>query len=119
MASADKAAAESIDPAILSAWRRIAADASSPNTPLAAVVRDSLKVGPYRTDATAVAVNVAAVVVATAAALQICVECSIPHTPQTIAQALRLYSPDEMYMSLNGGKDSRRAALCSLPPQPT
>lgn len=41
---------------------------------------------------------------------------------KTIAQALRLYSPEEIYMSLNGGKDSSvilhlvGAALCSAAP---
>ena len=35
------------------------------------------------------------------------------HASQTIAQALRLYSPHEIYVSLNGGKDSRLVAAAS------
>ena len=38
------------------------------------------------------------------------------HALQTIAQALRLYSPHEIYVSLNGGKDSRLVAASSLRP---
>ena len=91
MACSLQGPAETIDPALVSIWRQIAADAASPKTPLAAIMKDSLTVTKTRF---------------AAPVLQV---LSSPGPLQTIAQALRLYTPDQIYMSLNGGKDSRWA----------
>jgi hypothetical protein len=91
MACALQASDGTIDPALVTIWRKIAADAASPKTLLSAVVKESLKVTRFDIPAPHM--------------LQL--TSRRRRRVQTIAQALRLYTPQEIYISLNGGKDSR------------
>jgi hypothetical protein len=91
MARADQAAAELIDPAILSAWRRIAADAATLKTPLAAVMNDSLKVGPGRIAATAAA--------AATVALQLCREIHRSHATDYRAGAAAVFPRGSIHVA--------------------
>ncbi len=97
MASADQAVAELIDPAILSAWRRIAADAATLKTPLAAVMNDSLKVGPGRTAAAAAAAPAAATT--TTVALQLCRKIHRSHAADYRAGAAAVFSRGNIHVA--------------------
>jgi hypothetical protein len=102
MASADQAVAELIDPAILSAWRRIAADAATLKTPLAAVMNDSLKVGPGRTAAAAAAAPAAATTTTTTTttvALQLCRKIHRSHAADYRAGAAAVFSRGNIHVA--------------------